>query len=136
MEYWKIIGPLEHRLMDNGYGSCLLKYPQYRQILIDTIAFKDHVDYEVDSYVIMPNHVHMLIIPLGNNKIESILHSIKRFSARQINKLAGRTGRFWMRESFDRLVRNEDDYFRCYHYILANPRFLPSGTFTIYTSHE
>lgn len=136
LAYWKLMGPMEHRLMDNGYGSCLLKYPRYRQILIDAIAFRDRVNYEVDSYVIMPNHVHMLIRPIDNNKIEDILHSIKRFSARQINMLAGRAGRFWMKESFDRLVRDEADYFRCYHYILANPRFLSPGTFTIYTSHE
>ena len=133
LEYWKVIGPMQHRLMDRGYGSCLLRYPEYRKILIDTIVFNDHVNYEVDSYVIMPNHVHMLIMPLEDNKIEDILHSIKRYSARQINILAGRSGKFWMKESFDRLVRNEDDYFRCYHYILANPRFLPPGTFTIYT---
>ncbi len=131
--YWKEIGPMQHRLMDKGYGSCLLKYPEYRQILIDAIAFKDSVNYDVESYVIMPNHVHMLIRPLDKNKIEEILHSIKLFSARRINSLAGRKGEFWMKESFDRLVRNEDDYKRCYHYILSNPRFLPAGTFTIYT---
>ena len=73
---------MQHRLMDRGYGSCLLRYPEYRKILIDTIAFNDHVNYEVDSYVIMPNHVHMLIMPLEDNKIEDILHSIKRYSAR------------------------------------------------------
>ena len=133
MLYWKEFGPMQHRLMDKGYGSCLLKYPRFRQVLIDTIAFNDNINYVIDSYVIMPNHVHMLILPLANNKIEDILHSIKRYSARQINLLAGRTGRFWMKESFDRLVRNEDDYYRCYHYILANPRFLPRGSFTIYT---
>ena len=130
--YWKEFGPIQQRYLDNGYGECWLKYPQCRQILMDAIAFKDNVNYIVDSYVIMPNHVHVLFQPLGKNKTEDIMHSIKRHSAREINKLLGRSGRFWMKESFDRMVRGEDDHKRHYHYILANPRFLPDGWFTVY----
>ncbi len=130
--YWKEIGPMENRLLDNGYGSCLLRYSDCRKILIDTISFKDNIDYEVTSYVIMPNHVHILIRPLGIKKLEDIMHSIKRFSARQINLLVGRRGAFWMKEYFDRLVRSEEDYKRYYNYILSNPKYLPSGSFTVY----
>lgn len=130
--YWKQLGPIQQRLLDNGYGACWLKYPECRKILSDAIAFKDNKDYEVYCYVIMPNHVHMLIRPLGENKLEKILHSIKLFSARRINELVGRKGEFWMKESFDRMVRNYDHLKHCYHYILNNPKFILDGSFTLY----
>ena len=130
--YWKEFGPEHQRLLDNGYGSCWLKYPQCRQILIDALVFKDSVNYIIDSYVIMPNHVHLIFQPLGENKTEDILHSIKSFSAHAINKLVGRTGKFWMKESFDRMIRDEDDYKRRLLYIIDNPKFLPDRWFTLY----
>ena len=130
--YWKEIGPMQERLLDNGYGACWLKYPECRQFLIDAIAYMDNVKYEVYCYVIMPNHVHILIRPLGTNKMEDILHSIKLYSSRKINRTVGRRGRLWMKESFDRMVRNHDHLKHCYHYILNNPKFLPDGTYTIY----
>lgn len=132
MLYWKEFGPEQQRYLDKGYGECWLKFPECRQILIDAIAYKDNMDYVIDSYVIMPNHVHMLFQPLGDKKTEVILHSIKSFSAHEINKLVGRTGRLWMKESFDRMIRDEDDHKRKYLYILDNPRFLPDGWFTLY----
>lgn len=130
--YWKEIGPIQQSYLDNGYGSCLLKYPKCRKILIDAISFKDGIDYYVDSYVIMPNHVHILIQPIGQNKLEDILRSIKHYSAKEINKVSKRSGKLWMKESFDRMVRNEDDHKRYFHYILRNPQFLPDDTFTVY----
>lgn len=130
--YWKEIGPMQHKLLDNGYGSCILRNLECRQIVSDAISYKDNVNYKIISYVIMPNHVHMLILPLGENKIKDIIHSIKRYSAFQINKKIGRKGQLWMRESFDRLVRNEDTYKHYYNYIIANPRFLPASDFTLY----
>ena len=130
--YWKKIGPIQQRLLDNGYGACWLKYPECRNILIGAIEYKDNIDYEVYCYVIMPNHVHILIRPLNKRKTEDILHSIKLYSARRINQLLCRNGKFWMKESFDRLVRNNDHLKHCYHYILNNPKFLPDGFFTVY----
>ena len=130
--YWKEFGPMQQQYLDNGYGECWLKYSACREILIDAIAFKDNVNYIVDSYVIMPNHVHILFQPIGMNKTESILHSIKSYSANKINKLVGRSGKLWMKESFDRMIRDEDDHKRKYLYILENPKFLPDGWFTVY----
>jgi signal recognition particle GTPase len=52
---------------------------------------------------------------------ERIMHSIKRHSARECNRLLGRTGRFWQAESYDRLVRNDDERQRIARYIEWNP---------------
>ena len=68
----------------------------------------------------MPNHVHMLITP--NIKVSALMQSLKRFTARQANRMLSRTGEpFWQEESYDRLVRNQTEFERIASYIEMNP---------------
>ncbi|MDE5794040.1 MAG: transposase [Muribaculaceae bacterium] len=136
IDYWKMIGPKSERLLHNGYGNCLLRFPEVRKILIDSISYYDEKKYIVYAYIIMPNHVHMLIRPLGKYKIRDILHGIKGFSGFGINKLTCSHGEFWMRESFDRLVRSEAAYEHYMRYIISNPRNLREGEFALYVREE
>jgi REP element-mobilizing transposase RayT len=66
--------------------------------------------------------VHVVVAPLGRQQLETILHSWKSFSAQQANRMLGRTGRFWQREYFDHLVRNEGSLRRIVEYVKDNPR--------------
>ncbi len=76
--------------------------------------------YKLYSYVVMPNHVHMLITPLIEASV--LMHSLKRFTARQANRMLGLTGRpFWQSESYDRLVRDRTEFERIASYIERNP---------------
>ena len=72
------------------------------------------------AYVVMPNHVHILLdacLPLA--KISGV---IKGVSARDANATLGRTGKpFWQDESFDHWVRNSAEFERIRHYIEWNP---------------
>jgi putative DNA methylase len=58
---------------------------------------------------------------LGGNKLSDILHSWKSYTASEINKRLGRTGQFWMRESFDHIVRNQKSFSKIKEYIKNNP---------------
>lgn len=118
-------------MLDNGYGSCILREAKAREILSNALEFKNDIEYRIIAYVIMPNHVHLLIQPFGENTIERILHSVKSYSSRQINVMLGRTGPLWMKESFDRLVRNEDELKHYISYIRSNPKHLPSTHYTL-----
>ncbi len=69
----------------------------------------------------MPNHVYLIFVQRTEWPLETLLHSWKRFSARQINKLRGRTGSLWQRDYFDRLVRDEKHFANCVRYIRRNP---------------
>ena len=89
-------------------------------------------DYDVFAFVIMPNHVHLLIKPLGEVTADISVGRIKHFSAMMINKLLGKSGKVWMRESFDRIVRNNDQLQRYIRYILSNPNGLSKGSYEIY----
>lgn len=70
----------------------------------------------------MPNHVHVLVAPMSGHSLSSILHSWKPYTANEANKVIGRRGQeFWQRESYDHLVRDEEDFFRIQDYIRNNP---------------
>jgi REP element-mobilizing transposase RayT len=51
-----------------------------------------------------------------------LIRSWKGFTARQINKLLGRSGNFWQRDYFDRLIRDEKHFANCVRYIRRNPQ--------------
>ncbi|MBI4480901.1 MAG: transposase [Acidobacteria bacterium] len=68
----------------------------------------------------MPNHVHVLLMAGGS--LERITKTLKGYTARQANKILGRTGhRFWHAESYDHWVRNEEEFSRIVTYIEQNP---------------
>ena len=122
--YHRFVGPVSERLLDNGYGSCILKYPELRKYLTESFFYADGKRYDLLAYVIMPNHVHVLMSDLIGEDVNDILKSIKQFSANRINKQLHRRGELWMHENFDRLVRSEDHLKYCIDYIISNPRHL------------
>jgi REP element-mobilizing transposase RayT len=76
--------------------------------------------YELASFVVMANHVHVLLLP----KIppSRLMKSLKGCTAREANRLLGRTGEpFWQRESYDHWVRDEREWRRIEFYIENNP---------------
>ena len=123
-----ISNPIEG-FLDAGYGECVLKYPDVRQYLIDSIGFYDGSRFDVLAYVIMPNHVHMLAVPSDDYSLDETLKSIMRFTAGKINRHMGKKGQLWQTEPFDRIVRSGLHYNHCLDYIRHNPDNLPPGTY-------
>jgi type I restriction enzyme R subunit/putative DNA methylase len=76
--------------------------------------------YELGSWVVMANHVHALLLPLVSPS--RLLGSLKGATAREANRILGRTGEsFWQAESYDHWVRNADEFDRIVAYIESNP---------------
>lgn len=76
--------------------------------------------YQLHAYVVMANHVHLLITP--RVEVSQLMQSLKRFTAREGNRMLGLTGQpFWQDESYDRLVRDETEFQRTARYIEMNP---------------
>jgi putative transposase len=103
-------------------GSCRLTEDS-ATIVVDALHYFDAVRYELDSYVIMPNHVHVIVRPLSCEveSLERILQSWKRYTSREINRRHGLRGSFWQEESFDRIIRDEEHLYRAVQYIGSNP---------------
>lgn len=135
-QYYKLFGSKIDEWLDAGMGSCLLKFPNIRKIVCDALSFFDGDRYRLHSYVVMPNHVHVLVELLGENKTGDVLHSWKRHTANQINKLIGGSGKFWQHESFDRIIRDKEHYNNVLRYIANNPRNLPEDSFSIYMGEK
>ncbi|MEM1166311.1 MAG: class I tRNA ligase family protein [Planctomycetota bacterium] len=83
---------------------------------------------DVHAICVMPNHVHLVARPLpvpGKREtwhpLSDVLHSIKSFSATEINKQRGSTGSLWQHESYDRIVRDEDEWREKIRYVVENP---------------
>jgi putative transposase len=110
------------RLLDKARsGPTFLKMPAIAELVRTSIRFgADAGHYRVHSWVIMPNHVHLLIAPLVD--VSRLLGSLKGATARKANLLLKRTGQaFWQDESFDHLVRNGDEFRQIERYIENNP---------------
>jgi putative transposase len=113
---------LDSRLDRMTTGPRWLSEPRIAAPVEKTIIHGDAQlhQYELHHYVVMPNHVHLLLRPrVALNKITK---GIKGVSAKAANEILGRTGKaFWQDESFDHWVRNEREYGKIRFYIEHNP---------------
>ena len=71
--------------------------------------------------MVMPDHVHTIIELGGGQTLAKVLHSLKRFTAREINKCLSRQGRFWQAEYRDWGIRNEKALNNIIRYAYENP---------------
>ncbi|MCF7668200.1 MAG: DUF1156 domain-containing protein [Verrucomicrobia bacterium] len=109
------------RYLDAGHGSCALQRPEIAELVENALLYFDGMRYNLHAWTIMPNHVHVLITPLHENSISSILHSWKSFTAKKSNKLLGHNGKFWQEEYFDRMIRDKAHFDAAVRYIEENP---------------
>ena len=106
--------------LDIGRGDCWLKDVRVAEVVANALRFFVNSRYALGAWVVMPNHVH--VRPLGAHTLDSILKSWKGFSAREANKILGRTGEsFWSHEYYDHWLRDEDEKARLTAYINDNP---------------
>jgi REP-associated tyrosine transposase len=76
--------------------------------------------YDLGAYVIMSNHVHVLLLPRISPSRS--MQSLKGATAREANRILSRTGEtFWQAESYDHWVRDEKEWVRIEAYIENNP---------------
>jgi REP element-mobilizing transposase RayT len=104
------------------YGPLWLKDPRVATLIAETIRTgeRDWNYYRLHTFVVMANHVHILIEP--NVSLAQLTQRIKGVTAPAANKILGREGnRFWNEESFDHWVRNAAEFIRIKNYIEQNP---------------
>ncbi|MDR1967735.1 MAG: DUF1156 domain-containing protein [Burkholderiaceae bacterium] len=107
--------------LDAAYGACWLRDPNIAQVVEQALCHFDGQRYRLHSWCIMPNHVHVLMTPLHDYSLSSILHTWKSFTAKEANKHLRREGAFWQAEYFDRVIRNDEHFNKVVEYIENNP---------------
>lgn len=101
-----------HYLKHPAVAACVAKALHYGANQLDL--------YTLHAWVIMSNHVHILIDPRA--PMARITRAIKTYSAREANVILDRTGQpFWHIESYDRWVRNSQEFEKIIRYIEGNP---------------
>ncbi len=123
--------------LDAGHGSCILRHPDAAACIVDTWQRFARERYDLLAWVVMPNHVHLLIRVYPGAALGKIVKSWKSFTGRKIRELqesqatrrAGArrsqemstSARCWMREYWDRTIRYERHFQAALNYIHANP---------------
>jgi len=112
---------LIERYLDAGHGSCVLRQADAAQLVIDSWKALDGEHYDLRCWVVMPNHVHVLIKQHEGHPLHAIITRWKSQSARLINRMLQRSGPLWMADYWDRYIRDESHYLRVIDYIRKNP---------------
>lgn len=128
--------------LDKYSNNNFLKNEVVARLVYDSILVRDKKEYDLICFCIMPNHVHTVFTPVdrdlsrsANNAANSsdinvvlqfsivtnILRLLKGSTARECNKILNRTGAFWQHESYDHVIRSEDELNRIMEYVLNNP---------------
>jgi putative transposase len=106
---------------DTGHGDAVLINPACAS-LFQNILTEGHGDcYKLIAWVIMPNHVHVMIRLRDAQSLTLIVQRWKGASARQINRHLQREGRLWAPDYHDRYIRDMDHYYESLAYIHNNP---------------
>lgn len=112
-----------------------LSDPRIAKIVSQAIKIRDAREYELVAYTILRNHVHV-VFGIGEHGLfehvgqidnlsymapSKIIGSLKRYTARESNRILGRGGAFWQNESYDHLVRDGKELEAIVRYVLNNP---------------
>ena len=119
-----LVGPLSEEAedyLDEGRGECWMKQPEIADLVQSALLHFDGERYDLLSWCVMPNHVHVVLQPYPEHPLDEITHSWKSFTAHEANRLLGRTGPFWQKEPYDHLIRNAADLDHSLGYVAGNP---------------
>ncbi|MEP7013082.1 MAG: transposase [Acidobacteriota bacterium] len=111
--------------LDAGMGCSALRHPQVAETLENSLFRFDGSRYRLLAWCIMPNHVHSLIEPI--TPLAGIVQSWKSYTGRwalahNAELRLGISGKaFWMRDYWDRFIRDGKHYHQVIHYIHQNP---------------
>ncbi len=126
LEQRRLFGEWDAELHLDKQGPRWLGDARIAELVAGSLHHRDGQVYRLVAFCIMPNHLHWVIVPLPTedgvfHSLPAIMHSLKRYTARQANLLLGREGAFWQAESYDHVVRDEAEARRIIEYVLNNP---------------
>jgi REP element-mobilizing transposase RayT len=115
------------KLLDSAQcGLFWLRDEPIAALVAESLHHLDNQRYTLDTFCIMPNHVHCVFTPLPKSggtwySMSSIMHSLKRHTALHANQILKRNGDFWQHENYDHVVRDEKEFNRIVACVLNNP---------------
>lgn len=105
----------------NNKGPCFFQEEDYRVYLAALMDAAVKYEVAVHAYVLMTNHVHLLMTPVTTEGISRLMQQVGRLYVRHVNERYGRTGTLWEGRHKASLVDADDYLLSCYRYIELNP---------------
>lgn len=106
--------------LDRGHGECWLRRREAAEIAEEILVESDGRDYRLQAWVVMPNHVH-LVVDVWEMPLAKQINGWKGKSARLANAVLKRRGKFWAEDYYDILVRDEAHLKKAVRYTEQNP---------------
>lgn len=93
-----------------------------RALVADVIRHFHGDRYRLYAYVMMNDHVHVIFTPGQGQEPGSIVRNWKSFTANRLQRVHDRIGSMWLKDYYDRIIRDEEDLLRKMQYVLDNPK--------------
>ncbi|MFH0988541.1 MAG: transposase [bacterium] len=134
---WAYFERFDTLLDGTSSGPMWLKQTEAAIVVTEAICHRDGKEYDLLAYCIMPNHVHLVFELVGRLAeststkdgrdgvstyiVTQILESLKKYTALRVNRVLHRSGAFWQHESYDHVIRDEEELEKTIWYVLLNP---------------
>jgi len=106
--------------LDRNHGECWLRRHDSAEIVETILLGADGQDYRLRAWVVMPNHVH-LVVDIWDVPLVKLINAWKGKSSLEANKLLKRRGPFWQEDYYDTLIRDGAHLKRAIRYTEQNP---------------
>jgi REP element-mobilizing transposase RayT len=108
------------------FGPRWLLQPEVAEVVREALNYRDNREYTLFAFCIMSNHVHAVFEPLqqsdsSERSLHTIMQFLKGYTGNKVNSILARTGPFWQDESYDHVIRDQEELQRIVHYVLGNP---------------
>jgi putative transposase len=103
-------------------GRAIFQVPEIADILVKTLfQYRDQGAYLLHEFVVMPDHLHLLLTPSSTTSLEKAVQLIKGGSSHQIHKERNQKMEIWQEGFYDWTIRDADDWHAKAEYIRMNP---------------
>ena len=100
----------------------LFQVENYARLFLKTLFhYRREGRYLLHAFVLMPDHIHLLLTPAQDVTIERAIQLIKGGYSHALVKLIGRKSEIWQRGFTDHRIRNVHDFAHHRNYIHQNP---------------
>jgi len=119
---FNLVGIPQHIIQrGNNRESCFISKQDYLRYLHDLKESAQKHDCRIHAYVLMTNHVHLLVTPMTDNGISHMMQALGRRYVYYFNKNYERTGTLWEGRYKSSLIDSDEYLLTCMRYIELNP---------------
>jgi putative transposase len=96
-------------------------HPTTQLFIDELLALRDELGFLLISYVVMPDHVHLILVPGPGAGLARIMQHVKGRFARRLHERNGDQGSLWQPRYYETVIRDEASLLRRVDYVEQNP---------------